>query len=330
MKLSYLRLVVILFVLSTQQACVIPAAVDAMQRYTYYEVVTTEQIDQNNFYSLVSVEYSRGRFNPLGDHGGPTVTTGMDYQLWHLQISDNTLSETLLDEIKLKSKDEIDKWDYTIENSTIDTVNGRLLKLTEAELYDRDTYYRKNLRVNTQQNKAYELVDKKHCSLDLPQNLGEWEWNRQLLSSESGSHFMIADEREKRRQIIILDVCNKNTINKFDLSLEYLTGFSVYPDGKIKWIAGISKDEKLVYGDQNTYEVVLFPKQEKLKIGEDKLGFANHFMASRNFIFDEKSKRFHWLIFPKYGSSEIQLITHDFRSGVTLQRSAQLKPRRKK
>jgi hypothetical protein len=330
MIVSYLRLAVILFVLSMQQACVIPAAVDAMQRYTDYNVVTTEQIDENNFYTLVSIEHSRGRFDPLGGHGSPTVTTSMDYQLWHLHITDETLSASLLDEIKLKSKDEIDNWQYTIENSTLDTLNGQLLNLKESELYDRYIYYRKNLRLNSERSRVYGLVNNKNCSLDLPTNLIDWKSGRQYLSSESGTHFIVADEAESGRQVTIFDVCNSNRKIELNQALEDLTKFAVYPDGKIKWIAGISKDKKLDYGHQITYEVVLFPKQEKLKIGEDKIGLPNHFSAPRNFIFDEKSKRFHWLIFPEYESSEIQLITHDFTTGVTAHRNTQLKPRQKK
>lgn len=330
MKVSYLRLVVILFVLSLQQACVIPAAVDAMHRYTDYDVVTTEQIDENNFYTLVSVEHSRGRFDPLAGHGSPTVTTSMDYQLWHLQINNDALSAILLDEIKLKSEDEIEKWRYTIENSALDIVKGRLLNLTEAEVFDRYTYYIKHLRLNSQKSRVYGLVNNKNCSLDLPTNLIAWKSGRQFLLSESGTHFMVADQAEKNRQVTILDVCNSNRKIELNQSLEDLTGFTVYPDGNIKWIAGISADEKLEYGHQRSYEVVLFPKQEKLKIGEDKLGLPNHFASPRNFIFDDKSKRFHWLIFPKYESSEIQLITHDFTSGATAHRTTQLIPRRKK
>ncbi len=329
MKVSYLRLVVIMFVLLMQQACIIPAAVDAMQRYTHYNIVTTEQIDEKNFYTLISIEHLRGRFNPLGDHGGPTVTTGMDYQLWHLKIIDENLSATLLDEIKLKSEEEIDKWSYTIENTMLDKVNGKLLNLAKAELYDRHIYYIKNLRLNTQQNKVYGVVGNKNCSVDLPSNVREWKWGRQLLANEAGTHLMIADEVEKSLQITILEVCNKNRKIELNQSLYDVTEFSVYPNGSIEWIAGSSIDRKREYGHEKSYEAVLYPHKERLLINEDKLDLPNHFAPPRVFIFEEKSKRFHWLHFPKYDSSEIQLITHDFKSGVTSHRDVQLKPGRK-
>lgn len=324
MKVSYVRLVVILFVLSMQQACVIPAAVDAMHRYTDYDVVTTEQIDENNFYTLVSVEHSRGRFNPLGDHGGPTVTTGMDYQLWHLQIADENLSATLLDEIKLRSEDEIDKWKSATTNKPLDKTNGRLLKPAETTLVSERTYPLNNLRVNAEHTKVHGLENNKNCSFELPPKR-EWKWSRQLLSSEVGTHLMIVDEKENGVRITLLDVCNQTKKIELTQSLKDVTGFAVNPDGNLKWITGISRE--LNY--KTYYEVVFYPSQQRLRIDKEKLDPLIYLRAQQSFIFEEKSKRFHWIAFPNYDNPEIRLITHDFKSEVTSHRDVQLKPGRK-
>jgi hypothetical protein len=262
--MKVLRLVVILFVLSMQQACVIPAAVDAMKRYTDYYVVKTEQIDEKNFYTLVSVEHSRGRFNPLGDHGGPTVTTGMDYQLWHLQITDENLSATMLDEIKLRSEEAVNKWRYKIENVPLDKVNGRLPNLADFALDTSNTYPLNNLRVNSNQTRVYALEN--NCSFDLPPE-AEWKWGRELLSSKVGTHLMIVDEKEKGVQVTVLDVCNQNKKIELTQSLESVTEFAVYPDGNLKWITGISPE----FNYQTYYEVIFYPGQEKLRIQKKSL-----------------------------------------------------------
>lgn len=325
MKVSYLRLVVILFVLSMQQSCVIPATVDAMKRYTYYKVEKTEQIDEKNFYTLITVEHSRGRFNPLGDHGGPTVTTGVDYQLWHLNITDENMSATLLDEIKLKSEKAVNKWGYKIRNKPLDKVNGRLPDLADFALDPVDTYPLNNLRVNSNQTRVRVYGLENNCSFELPPKT-EWKWGRQLVSNEAGTHLMIVDEEAKGVHITLLDVCNQNKKIELTQSLEYVTEFAVYPDGNLKWISGISPE----FNYQTYYEVIFYPSQEKLRIEKAKLEPLIYLYAQQGFIFEEGTKRFHWLNFPDMQNPEIQLITHDFNSRATLQRHAQLKPRRKK
>lgn len=321
--MKVLRLVVILFVLSMQQSCVIPATVDAMKRYTYYKVEKTEQIDEKNFYTLITLEHSRGRFNPLGDHGGPTVTTGVDYQLWHLNITAENMSATLLDEIKLKSEKAVNEWGYKIINKPLDKVNGRLPDLEDFALDPGDTYSLNNLRVNFNQTRVSAL--EKNCIFELPPK-AEWKWGRQLLSSKTGTHLMIVDEKEKGVQVTVLDVCNQNKKIELTQSLKYVTGFAVYPDGNLKWITGVSPE----FNYQTYYEVIFYPGQEKLRIEKAKLEPLIYLYAQQGFIFEESTKRFHWLNFPDMRNPEIQLITHDFNSGATLQRHSQLKPRRKK
>ena len=55
------------------QGCVVPAAMNTLERWTEYEFVTAQPIDADHFRVVVEVAHKRGAFNPLGSHGSGQV-----------------------------------------------------------------------------------------------------------------------------------------------------------------------------------------------------------------------------------------------------------------
>lgn len=299
------------------QGCVVPAAVDAMQRYTHYDLVMMRQIDSQHFFAVITIEHSRGAFDPLGGHGSGFVTQSVDAQLWHLSVTDTGVEAKKSHSIILKTDEELDHWHWRVADIEIDAEHNRIIIPQNTLLK-----HANNLHVNTDQHTVYGVVNGRECNRALPSDLATYKGGRNFLASDSGDQLMIVDN--KSYQASIFNVCNAKVSQRdVKIPFEFALGFSTTSDGSLKSIRGRTYNPKAELNAGNTYEVQLYPNLDRLSFSEKDLGLAKSAISSPNdFIFDDKSSRFHWLVIPEYNSPNFKFITYDFASGALIKRDA--------
>lgn len=284
------------------QGCVVPAALNTLERFKSYSVVMAQPIDADHFRVVVAVDHQRGAFNPLGGHGSGYVTSRIAVELWHLSVTDLGIAARKEDTLSFDSEEEMATW-RARKTVQLDMARGRI-----------------SLAPPAQPRRAGQA-----CAARLPPARPQRNASREVVVSEGGDAIMVVDHIGQARQAVVLNPCDASAPSHVvEFPMERTFGFSTHADGSPRLIRGRKEDASHA-GQRWRYEVQMYPGPKRLTFSEKDLGVQDKgWLVHQNFMFDEQTRRFHWIVLPADDDAEFGLITHDFANGKTTRRAFSL------
>lgn len=300
------------------QGCVVPAAMNTLERWTDYQFVTAQPIDADHFRVVIEVAHKRGAFNPLGSHGSGQVISRIDVELWRLAVSEKGVVARKEDALSFDSPEEITKW---LNRRTVDLnmAHGRIRLPQPDDPTPSGIVYSRNLRWVHAQQTVRGSVRGQECAVRLPPALTAGDAWRSFVASDGGDAFMIADTG-RNRHAAVLSACDAGRPPQpVQPLMGGPLGFTTYPDGSPHVIRG---------REYETYEVQIYPGPERLTFKEQDMGLESAARWSpKVFMFEERTRRFHWVVAPVGDTSRFVFVTHDPASGQTTRRAFALRSR---
>lgn len=302
------------------QGCVGHAAMNALERWTEHAFIVAQPIDANHFRVVIELERKRGAFNPLGGHGSGQVTSSIAVELWRLSVSERGVETRKEDALSFESEEEIARWRdrKTVE---LDMARGRISLPQPSEPGRTGFAYSRNLRWDRTRQIVLGTVHGRECAVRLPPAPAAPDAWRSFVASDGGDAFMLVDHVGRARRAVILSACDAGKPpHPVEFPMEEVRGFTTQPDGSPRVIHGRSQQE--------TFEVQIHPGPERLMFSEQDMGLGSGAQwASKAFMFEERSRRLHWVVAPGHGETDFVFVTHDPASGQTTRRAFALTSR---
>lgn len=301
------------------QGCVVPAAMRTLERWTEYEFVTAQPIDADHFRVVIEVAHKRGAFNPLGSHGSGQVISRIDVELWRLAVTEKGIEPRKEDALSFDSPEEIARW-RDRKTVDLDMAGGRIRMPQPSDPSPSGAIYSRNLRWVPAQQMVRGSVRGQECAVRLPPASTASNGWRGFVASDEGDAFMIVDDIGRSRQAAVLSACDAGKpAHPVRPVVGWPLGFTTYPDGSPRVIRGQAHE---------TYEVQIYPGPERLTFKEQDMGLeSNRRWSSKAFMFEERTRRFHWVVAPVGDTTSFVFVTHDPANGQTTRRAFALKAR---
>jgi len=238
---KYLFLTTLLLI--NLQGCVVPAAVESLQHYTHYEVITTRQIDAQDFRVLVAVEHQRGAFDPLGGHGARFVTTSVDLESWHLSLHGERADTQKTHSLHFETEAELNLWKRR-PAFDLDIPSGRVRILPMDDSAQGTTQiFRENLRIMPERARVSGVVQAKECSASLPALPTDTKIWRSYIAGEQGAYLMLVDEIGNKLSPSVVHLCDGKPVQPYAaVPWSRILGFGMNADGNLRYLLGTLKN----------------------------------------------------------------------------------------